>query len=101
MPDVSYVLLDGSVGGELAGAGRVHHGHSRPGLAVLEGFADASLRIRIGAEVREDEVLVRTAEAVREQRIIQRAEELGVGGAGPVTMPASFTSNKKYNFVLS
>ena len=84
MPDVPDILFDRSVGRELSGARGIHQRHFRPAHAVVVRFLHPLLRLGVGAEIREDEVLVRTAEHIGEQRVIEILEHPRVGVEGSV-----------------
>ena len=71
MPDISYILFNGSVRGELAGACRIENGHSVPGLAVSVSFIDLRTCLGIRSEVFQNEVNI-----LVDQRIEQFTESL-------------------------
>ena len=56
MPDISYILFNGSVRGELAGTCCIENGHSVPCLAVSVSFIDLRTCLGIRSEVFQNEV---------------------------------------------
>ena len=47
LPDLVHVLLDRTVGRELACAGRIHHSHARPSLVIAISLLNSLLRFRV------------------------------------------------------
>ena len=79
MPDILDILLDGSVGGELADESDVADGHLCPALLILVGFADIMLRLDVRPEIRKDEIAVGGIHALPlEKAVVQRTEKLGI-----------------------
>ena len=78
LPDLVHVLFDRTVRRELACAGRIHHSHAGPSLVIAVSLLDSLLRFRIRTEVSKNEVLVGRAVVVREQRIVDRPEQLRI-----------------------
>ena len=79
MPNVANILLDCTVGSELAGLGNIENCHLSPAVFVAVCFLDALLRCLVGAEILENEVLVGTLAAVAvEKRVLKLAEQLRI-----------------------
>ena len=79
LPQLRCVLLNGPVGGELAGAGGVENGHLCPFILVLIGSNHIALRRCIGFEILQDEIAIgRAAGLALEQGIVQRPEQLRI-----------------------
>ena len=58
VPDLIHILLDGTIGGELAGACHLEDGALCPACLVQILHLHSLLRIRVGLEVLEDEVCI-------------------------------------------
>src|SRR5271166_3872224 len=70
-PDFSGVLGDRVVAGELPAAGHVQDGLARPGVAVAVQRGQPLVRLEIGPEVGQMQVVV----SLRQQRVPQRSED--------------------------
>ena len=82
MPDLIHILLDGSVGGKLARASHVQDRALSPVVFVAVSGFYSLLCLCVGLEVLEDEVGVCLGRTLGvQQRIVQRAEQLGISGA--------------------
>ena len=70
MPDIIFILLDGTVRGELAGGRHVQDRHLRPAGLILICLYDVCPCLVIGLKVGKNEVLVCIAVLVGQQGII-------------------------------
>ena len=94
MPDIIYILLDGSVRGEFTTACSVQKRHLRPLLLILVSCLHSLLSLSIGSEVSENEVLVCSGAVLSiQKRIIDISEQLCIAGEGSIDQlhPVSYT----------